>query len=83
MPRQLRSNTSPSDNLSAHERWLRPAEAANYLGVSASTLAKRRLRGDGPPFVKVGPRLVSYSKRDLDVWLSSRRRHSTSEHAAS
>lgn len=79
MPRQSIVEPTASHCSQIPERWLRPTEAAKYLGLSASTLAKRRLRGDGPPFAKLGPRLVSYSKRDLDAWLSGRRRRSTSE----
>ena len=60
-------------------RYLRVAEAAKYIGLTASTLAKKRLRGDGPPYYKAGPRIVLYDVRDIDFWLASRRRHSTSE----
>lgn len=58
---------------------LRPADAALYLNLSASTLAKMRLRGDGPPYVKAGPRVVLYRISDLEAWLTERLRHSTSE----
>ena len=58
---------------------LRAPEAASYLGFSASTLAKMRLRGDGPPYSKAGPRIVVYDVHDLDNWLAARRRLSTSE----
>jgi predicted DNA-binding transcriptional regulator AlpA len=57
---------------------LRAPEAARYLGISASTLSKMRLRGDGPVFLKLN-RAVAYDSRDLDAWLSSRRRVSTSD----
>ena len=60
-------------------RNLRAPEAASYLGFSASTLAKMRLRGDGPPYSKAGPRIVIYDVHDLDNWLAARRRLSTSE----
>ena len=59
-------------------RRLRPPAAANYLGLSSSTLAKMRLRGDGPIFLKLN-RAVAYDVRDLDAWLSIRRRTSTSD----
>lgn len=59
---------------------MRPDVAAAYLGFAASTLAKMRLRGDGPVYVKTG-RLVFYSQADLDAWLDVRRRVSTSEAA--
>jgi predicted DNA-binding transcriptional regulator AlpA len=61
------------------QRNLRPPGAASYLGLSASTLAKMRLRGDGPPYSKAGPRIVVYGVQDLDAWLDARKRKSTSE----
>jgi predicted DNA-binding transcriptional regulator AlpA len=60
-------------------RKLRVPQAADYLGLSTSTLAKMRLRGDGPPYLKAGRRIVIYDLRDLEEWLGSRRRRSTSE----
>lgn len=58
---------------------LRAPAAADYLGLSASTLAKMRLRGDGPLYMKAGPRVVLYDVADLEAWLESRKRRSTSE----
>jgi predicted DNA-binding transcriptional regulator AlpA len=63
----------------ANHQMLRAPAAAAYIGLSASTLAKMRLRGDGPAYAKAGPRIVVYDLRDLDEWIRSRRRHSTSE----
>ena len=60
-------------------RYLRVVAAAEYLGLSASTLAKMRLRGDGPAYSKAGPKIVVYAIADLDAYLAARRRHSTSE----
>lgn len=58
---------------------LRAPAAAEYLGLSASTLAKMRLRGDGPVYSKAGPRVVVYDVADLDEYLTARRRRSTSD----
>lgn len=58
---------------------MRAPQAAQYIGLSTSTLAKMRLRGDGPPYSKAGPRIVIYDRTDLDEWLTSRRRRSTSQ----
>jgi len=55
--------------------------AASYLGCSSSFLNKRRLSGDGPPYFKIGSR-VQYSIADLDTWIASRRRTSTSASCA-
>ena len=58
---------------------LRPSEAAEYLGLTVSTLAKRRLRGESPAFIKLGKKAVGYLREDLDAWIAECRRHSTSE----
>ena len=64
---------------SQNQEWLRPPAAGEHLGgISTSTLAKWRLAGTGPAYSKAG-RLVIYAKRDLDAYLSKRRRSSTSE----
>jgi hypothetical protein len=56
---------------------LRTEAAARYVGLARSTLAKMRVRGDGPPYSKAGLRVVVYDIRDLDEWLQSTRRTST------
>lgn len=54
-------------------------EASKYLGVSPHTLHKwRSIRSDGPVFYKIGA-LVRYRQEDLDAWLRSKRRRSTSD----
>lgn len=58
---------------------LRTAAAARYLGVSVSALAKMRMRGDGPPFVKMGSRIVIYRLRDLIAWMDERERLTTTD----
>ena len=60
------------------DRLLTPKEAANFLRVSQSWLAKARMRGDGPPFVKIG-RSIRYRESDLLQWMKSRTHLSTSE----
>ena len=59
--------------------YLRVPDAARYVGLTPSTLAKMRLRGDGPRYSKAGPRIVVYAVADLDAWLAGRVRRSTSE----
>jgi predicted DNA-binding transcriptional regulator AlpA len=65
------------DTASNQRRMLRTEDAANYTGLSASTLNKLRLTGGGPEYIKVGKSVV-YDPADLDAWLSSKRRRSTS-----
>ncbi|MFA7413659.1 MAG: helix-turn-helix domain-containing protein [Rhizobium sp.] len=63
-------------NTNVHQ-MLRTQGAAEYLSLSASTLNKLRLTGGGPEYIKLGKAVV-YDLADLDVWLSSKRRRSTS-----
>jgi predicted DNA-binding transcriptional regulator AlpA len=53
-------------------------EASAYIGLSVSTLNKLRVFGGGPVFLKLGRR-VAYNIADLDAWLDSKRRASTSD----
>jgi predicted DNA-binding transcriptional regulator AlpA len=61
------------------KRVLRSPEAAKYTGLSESTLAKRRLYGLPPAFLNLGGRAVGYAIEDLDAWLETCRRQSTSQ----
>jgi predicted DNA-binding transcriptional regulator AlpA len=53
-------------------------ETAKYLKVSSSWLAKARMRGDGPPYIKMG-RAIRYNEATILQWMKSRQRLSTSE----
>lgn len=53
-------------------------QAAATLGLSRSTLARLRVSGRGPQYVKLG-RTILYFTDDLYAWLNSHRRSSTSE----
>ena len=66
-----------------HSNCLKPLQAANYLCVSGSTLAKWRITGAGPAYVKSGPRVVLYRQCDLEAWLASRIVQSTSQYPTS
>jgi predicted DNA-binding transcriptional regulator AlpA len=55
----------------AMERLLKPDEAAKFLRLSLSWLAKRRATGDGPPFIRLG-RSIRYSETAILRWMKSR-----------
>ena len=57
---------------------LTPKEAARILKVSLSWLAKARMRGDGPAYMRIG-RSIRYTEASLLQWMKSRQRLSTSE----
>jgi predicted DNA-binding transcriptional regulator AlpA len=57
---------------------LTPKEAARILKVSLSWLAKARMRGDGPPFIRLG-RSIRYAEASLLQWMNAQQCVSTSE----
>ena len=64
------------------KRILRTPEAAQYLGLSPSTLEKKRLDASGPAYFQLGGRAVGYDKAELDAWIDRQRRTSTSDSSA-
>ena len=63
------------------KRYLRPKPASEYTGIPTSTLAKRRLRGEDPEYIKIGA-AVFYDIEVLDRLMVSCRRRSTSDTGA-
>ncbi len=57
--------------------WLTPKQAARHMNLSVSWLAKRRLAGDGPPYVKLRG-AVRYAETSLQQWMKGQQRISTS-----
>lgn len=53
-------------------------EAAEYLRLRPATLERWRSVGGGPPFRKLGRRVV-YALEDLESFAQNRRRRSTSD----
>ena len=49
---------------------LSAGQTAEYLRLSRSTLAKWRMRGEGPAYHRCGPRIVYYLKQEIDAWLA-------------
>lgn len=58
---------------------LSPEQAANYLLLSISTLARMRIAGNGPTFIRLSKQRVGYRVSDLDKFLDGRTRTSTSQ----
>ena len=59
--------------------FLTPGEAAAYLRVSKGYLAKLRVEGGGPQFVRLAARVILYRPIDLLAYTESRLRSSTSD----
>jgi predicted DNA-binding transcriptional regulator AlpA len=52
--------------------------AAQRIGLAGKTLDNWRSQGSGPPYYKLGGRIV-YDDVEVDAWLAARRRTSTSD----
>ena len=53
-------------------RLMTTAQAADYLTVTVAALRAWRVRGGGPPWIKLG-QAVRYDQNDLDAWLDEHR----------
>ncbi|TWD57808.1 AlpA family transcriptional regulator [Agrobacterium vitis] len=62
------------------DHLISPEDAANILNISTSTLAKMRLAGTSPRFVKLGRR-VAYRQTDIETWIEAQSYNSTSEYS--
>lgn len=58
--------------------YMNTLQAARYLGLSAKTLSRYRVSGDGPVFHRFNTR-IRYRREDLDKWAAKRRRASTAD----
>jgi len=57
---------------------LNQSEAASLCGLSPRTLERYRCTGFGPVYRKLGRRVL-YRPADIDAWINTRLRHSTSD----
>jgi hypothetical protein len=60
--------------MSMTKRLVPRKQAAELLGLKPHTLAVKAMRGDGPPYVRVGgPRgRCFYAVEDLEAWIAAR-----------
>jgi predicted DNA-binding transcriptional regulator AlpA len=56
---------------------IRRADLPQYIPVASQTLARWAVEGQGPPFIKVGRRIVAYRVGDLREWLQGQVRENT------
>jgi hypothetical protein len=55
-----------------------PSELAAFLNLEPQTIATWRMRGQGPPFIRVGS-VIRYRRAEVESWLRSRSGTSTSQ----
>jgi hypothetical protein len=55
------------------ETYLSEAEFSDrYLNGARRTAQRWRVTGDGPPFVRLGPRRIAYREKDCEEWAMAR-----------
>ncbi|MFE9684488.1 helix-turn-helix transcriptional regulator [Streptomyces sp. NPDC006285] len=60
----------PASSAAVRRAFLTVKDAADYLGLSPSTLYVWRHRRQGPPSFRMGPRgRVMYRREALDAWI--------------
>lgn len=62
-----------------HTTLLNTTQAAHYLGLSKAFLERDRWAGAKVPFIKIGSRAVRYRLQDLESYIESCIRRSTSD----
>lgn len=61
------------------DRLITENDAAPFLGHSVRTLQKWRVKGGGPPFVRISSRSIRYTRRELMRWAHARLCRRTSD----
>lgn len=75
-----RTEAAETSNIRVEQVYFDTLQAASFTRLSISTLAKLRVYGGGPVYLKTG-RKVLYRRDDLDSWLASKQRTNTSQDA--
>ena len=76
---QIVTNTDASSPRFHRDDLLTDQQLQDPTGFSTSFWQARRLRGDGPTFIRISSRAVRYRWGDVLDWLESLRRTSTSD----
>ncbi len=70
---------SQTRKLTARSPLLTEVDAAAYLNLTRRALQAWRYQGRGPRYVKISARAVRYRPEDLESWVESLLRSSTSD----
>ncbi len=64
----------------APDELLSTAELARWLGVTSQWAELGRSKGYGPPFCRIGPKRIRYSRAAVLAWLETRTHTCVSEY---
>lgn len=69
----------PTSSNDALDRLIDERAAAEFLGYTVRALQNWRVRGGGPPYIRVSARSIRYRRRDMIEWAEARIERHTSE----
>ena len=58
---------------------LTPKQVAEELQTSPYNVRKMRMRGGGPPYYRITPRVIRYPREEFESWKQSRTVNATCE----
>lgn len=64
-----------------HRKYLKPAAAAEKIGVTAGCLANWRWKEIGPPYYAIGG-MIRYADHEIDAWMEAGRQATADDAAA-
>ena len=62
------------------DRLINEQEAAKFMNYSVRALQNWRVRGGGPPYIRISSRSIRYRRRDVIAWTEGRLERNTSEY---
>jgi predicted DNA-binding transcriptional regulator AlpA len=65
-------HVSAAPQVESVDRYIDTEEAAKFLSLSPIYLRQLRVKGGGPRFSKITPKLVRYRLADVVAWAASR-----------
>lgn len=65
-----------------HRPLASSAEVAEFIGITPNRLAKMRMDGDGPKFIRVNTRTIRYRWSAVEAWLEQQTHTSTDDYYA-
>ena len=77
-----RRESQSAESVRRQELLSRDDIEREYKGITRRWLELAALSGNGPPMIKISPRLVRYQRGVFEDWLRARTFHSTSEQMA-
>lgn len=56
-------------------------DVAEFIGVTSNALAKLRMDGNGPAFIRVGSRNIKYRWSDVEAWIDANTHTTTDDYS--